>query len=87
MRVLVGLDEYEVLDAVETDNGELVVTVQVARSDAPCPSWRVQRAGEAASHPAGAAWLELRATDDPVLVEASVPVRHAGVRHLHRVDG
>lgn len=36
-RVLVGLDEYEVLDAVETDDGELVVTVQVARPDAPCP--------------------------------------------------
>ena len=45
--------------------------------------WRVQRPGEAASHPAGAGWLELPATDDPVLVEASVPVRHAGVRHLH----
>jgi hypothetical protein len=29
-RVLVGLDEYEVLDAVDSDDGELVVTVQVA---------------------------------------------------------
>lgn len=35
-RVLVGLDEYEVLDAVE-DDGELVVTVRVGRAEAACP--------------------------------------------------
>jgi transposase len=35
-RVLVGLDEYVVLDAVEGD-GELVVTVAVPRSQAACP--------------------------------------------------
>ncbi len=36
-RVLVGLEEFEVLDAFETGDGELIVTVQVARRDAPCP--------------------------------------------------
>lgn len=35
-RVLVGFDEYRVLDAVE-DDGVLVVTVDVARGEAPCP--------------------------------------------------
>jgi transposase len=35
-RVLVGLDEFEVLDAVE-ESAELVVTVAVARPEAPCP--------------------------------------------------
>jgi transposase len=35
-RVLVGLDEYAVLDAVEVE-GELVVTVAVARPEAACP--------------------------------------------------
>ena len=35
-RVLVGLDEYVVLDAVEVDD-ELVVTVAVPRPEAPCP--------------------------------------------------
>jgi hypothetical protein len=34
--VLVGLDEYVVLDAVEGD-GELVATVAVPRSEAACP--------------------------------------------------
>jgi transposase len=37
-RALVGLDEYEIVDAVENgDDGELVVTVRVARPEAPCP--------------------------------------------------
>jgi transposase len=35
--VLVGLDEFEVIDAVEDDVGELVVTVRVPRPEAPCP--------------------------------------------------
>lgn len=35
-QVLVGLDEYVVLDACEVDD-ELEVTVTVARSEAPCP--------------------------------------------------
>lgn len=36
-RVLVGLDEYRVLDAYEADDGALVVTVEVPRREAPCP--------------------------------------------------
>lgn len=36
-RVLVGLDEYEVIDALERDDGVLEVHVQVPRSEAPCP--------------------------------------------------
>jgi transposase len=36
-RVLVGLDEYEVIDAVERDDGVLEVHVQVPRPEAACP--------------------------------------------------
>jgi transposase len=36
-RVLVGLDEYRVLDACEDGDGVLVVTVEVPRGEAPCP--------------------------------------------------
>jgi hypothetical protein len=39
-RVLVGLDEYLVVDAVER-HGELVVTVRVGRAEAPCPVFGV----------------------------------------------
>ncbi len=35
-RVLVGLDEYRVLGAVERDD-ELVVVVEADRPDMPCP--------------------------------------------------
>jgi transposase len=35
--VLVGLGEFEVLDATETADGELIVTVHVARPEAACP--------------------------------------------------
>jgi len=36
-RVLVGLGEYRVVDAVEDGDGVLVVTVEVPRGEAPCP--------------------------------------------------
>ena len=36
-RVLVGLGEYRVVDAVEDGDGVLVVTVEVPRAEAPCP--------------------------------------------------
>ena len=35
-RVLVGLEDFDVLDADEED-GRLVVMVRVARGEAPCP--------------------------------------------------
>ena len=35
-RVLIGLDDFDVLDAVEQDD-ELVVTVRLSRPEAPCP--------------------------------------------------
>lgn len=71
-RVLVGLDEYEVLDAVDSDGGELVVTVQVARGEAPCPRCgvfsgrvkqrRIQRVRDALSfgRPTVLCWVKRR---------------------------
>ncbi len=35
--VVVGLDEFEVTDAVERDDGTLEVSVRVPRPEAPCP--------------------------------------------------
>jgi hypothetical protein len=52
--VLVGLDEYEVVDAVEDDD-KLVVTVQVGRAEAARPRCGVFSARvQTAPLPAGA---------------------------------
>jgi transposase len=54
-RVLVGLDEYRIIDAIERDDGVLVVRVEALRAEAPCP-----RCGTFSARVKEQRWQEIR---------------------------